>query len=190
MNAGKLIARLQAPPGRKISLADYPPNYHDKLAKPQAGDLLARRVERLARQQDLLYAQNRYAVLVIIQGLDASGKDGTIKHVMSGLNPFRRCLSPALPPEAEEEAMVVTGINRVRVIVGIGRRVSVVIGVRVRVAVIVIVVVPVPVAISWSAVIVVTASPITITIPHVNDVWCRRVIRRHNGQRPVSRNGH
>jgi PPK2 family polyphosphate:nucleotide phosphotransferase len=55
--------------------------------KPRAKDALARGVEALAELQDMLYAQDRWAVLLIFQAMDASGKDGTIKHVMSGVNP-------------------------------------------------------------------------------------------------------
>jgi PPK2 family polyphosphate:nucleotide phosphotransferase len=77
------------PPGKKIALArDYDPGYTDDLVrKDQADELLAAGVEALAEYQDRLYAQNIYGVLVILQAMDAAGKDGVIKHVMSGLNP-------------------------------------------------------------------------------------------------------
>jgi hypothetical protein len=55
--------------------------------KPRAKDALAMGVEALAELQDRLYAQDRWAVLLIFQAMDAAGKDGTIKHVMSGVNP-------------------------------------------------------------------------------------------------------
>ena len=55
--------------------------------KPRAKEALARGVELLAEFQDLLYAQDRWALLLIFQAMDAAGKDGTIKHVMSGVNP-------------------------------------------------------------------------------------------------------
>src|SRR3954451_10615947 len=55
--------------------------------KPCAKEALAMGVEVLAELQDMLYAQNRWAVLLILQAMDAAGKDGTIKHVMSGVNP-------------------------------------------------------------------------------------------------------
>jgi PPK2 family polyphosphate:nucleotide phosphotransferase len=55
--------------------------------KPRARELLALGVETLAQLQDRLYAQDRWAVLLIFQAMDAAGKDGTIKHVMSGVNP-------------------------------------------------------------------------------------------------------
>src|SRR5262249_31760947 len=55
--------------------------------KPRARDALATGVAALAQLQDMLYAQDRWAVLLIFQAMDAAGKDGAIKHVMSGINP-------------------------------------------------------------------------------------------------------
>jgi PPK2 family polyphosphate:nucleotide phosphotransferase len=55
--------------------------------KPRAKEALATGVEALAELQDRLYAQDRWAVLLVFQAMDAAGKDGTIKHVMSGINP-------------------------------------------------------------------------------------------------------
>ncbi|WP_421993153.1 polyphosphate kinase 2 family protein [Roseococcus sp.] len=57
------------------------------IPKAEATELLAMGVERLSTQQDMLYAQDRWSVLCIFQAMDAAGKDGTIKHVFSGLNP-------------------------------------------------------------------------------------------------------
>src|SRR5262245_48742117 len=59
----------------------------DSEDKPRAKDALAAGVQALADLQDMLYAQDRWAVLLIFQAMDAAGKDGTIKHVMSGVNP-------------------------------------------------------------------------------------------------------
>jgi PPK2 family polyphosphate:nucleotide phosphotransferase len=83
----KLIDRLIATPGRKISLKDHPSEWTAHLKKDAARDLLAEGIEKLAIQQDMLYAQDTYAILLIFQAMDAAGKDGTIKHVMSGINP-------------------------------------------------------------------------------------------------------
>ena len=55
--------------------------------KPRAKEALAMGIEILAELQDMLYAQDRWAVLIILQAMDAAGKDGTIKHIMSGVNP-------------------------------------------------------------------------------------------------------
>src|SRR5665213_3230943 len=56
-------------------------------SKDQYEKLLKEHIEQLSSQQELLYASNRYAVLLIFQAMDAAGKDGSIKHVMSGVNP-------------------------------------------------------------------------------------------------------
>jgi PPK2 family polyphosphate:nucleotide phosphotransferase len=74
--------------GKKVNLRKWPtkvpPAYN---SKEQYHDVLADHVARLSAQQELLYASNRYAVLLIFQAMDAAGKDGAIKHVMSGVNP-------------------------------------------------------------------------------------------------------
>jgi PPK2 family polyphosphate:nucleotide phosphotransferase len=80
--------RFIVPPRKKIHLKDYDPAYTGKFKdKTEAAEKLARDIERLAELQDVLYAQNTYALLVIFQAMDAAGKDGTIRHVMSGVNP-------------------------------------------------------------------------------------------------------
>jgi PPK2 family polyphosphate:nucleotide phosphotransferase len=74
--------------GRKFRLKDVKPHDTSGLASPERADqLLKSGVERLAQLQEKLYAQNRWALLLIFQAMDAAGKDGTIKHVMSGINP-------------------------------------------------------------------------------------------------------
>jgi PPK2 family polyphosphate:nucleotide phosphotransferase len=74
-------------PGSRVKLKDFDPSFTGTLKKKQAKDLLQASVEDLARYQDVLYAQNTYALLLIFQAMDAAGKDSTIKHVMSGVNP-------------------------------------------------------------------------------------------------------
>lgn len=80
---------FQVPANKKISLQkDYDPGLlPDNLDKQEAEIELKKGVESLARLQDVLYAQNTYGVLIIFQAMDAAGKDSTIKHVMSGINP-------------------------------------------------------------------------------------------------------
>lgn len=81
--------KLLVPPGKKIDLADYDPADTDGFSdKEAAKDKLAANIQQLAEYQNLLYAQNKYAVLIIFQAMDAAGKDSTIKHVMSGVNPL------------------------------------------------------------------------------------------------------
>src|SRR5260370_1264170 len=75
-------------PGKRVRLDDYDPGWTESVkAKDQADRRLARNLDRLTKAQDLLWASNQYAVLMCLQGMDASGKDGLIKHVMSGVNP-------------------------------------------------------------------------------------------------------
>ncbi len=83
------IRPFLVPPGKKISLhKDYDPRYvGDYVVKSEAAAELRQGVEKLAAYQDMLYAQNIYALLLVFQALDAAGKDSVIKHVMSGVNP-------------------------------------------------------------------------------------------------------
>ncbi len=83
------LQALMARPGRKISLTnDFDPKYTGKYRdKKEAQGALEANVRELATQQDILYASRTYALLLVFQALDAAGKDGTIKHVMSGVNP-------------------------------------------------------------------------------------------------------
>lgn len=74
--------------GMKFSLSDFPTEIKRKEMDKEEGELLIRKdVEELSALQDVLYADKRYSVLIIIQAMDAAGKDGTIKHIMSGVNP-------------------------------------------------------------------------------------------------------
>jgi len=73
-----------------------------KLDKGEAAELLQRGIAWLAEEQDMLYAQNRWSLLLVFQALDAAGKDGTIKHVMSGVNPQGCQVSSFKQPSAEE----------------------------------------------------------------------------------------
>lgn len=79
---------LRAPFGEKFRLRDYATDYcGDFTGKEAATAQLGQDIESLAALQEKLYADNRHSVLIIFQAMDAAGKDGTIKHVMSGLNP-------------------------------------------------------------------------------------------------------
>lgn len=75
---------------KKFRLKDYDPADTSKFTsedKPRAKEALTIGIEALAELQDMLYAQDRWSVLLIFQAMDAAGKDGAIKHVMSGVNP-------------------------------------------------------------------------------------------------------
>ncbi|MBV8731930.1 MAG: polyphosphate kinase 2 family protein [Acidobacteriia bacterium] len=97
------ISKLKVPSGKKVSLNDIDPDETHGLGKQDAPDLLAKHVKRLAVLQYLLYAEARRAVLVVLQGIDAAGKDGTIRHVMSGLNPQGVEVTSFKVPEGEEK---------------------------------------------------------------------------------------
>lgn len=97
-----LRKRLIVKPGASIKLGNFDPNEtfgHRKdgsLAKVQAD------VERLTRLQERLWAERRHRVLIVLQGIDASGKDGTVKHVMSGFHPLGcRVIGFGVPSEVE-----------------------------------------------------------------------------------------
>ena len=85
----KYVTPFRVTTGRGFRLKDFDPRDTRGLQvdKSEANELLKRGIEWLATEQNLLYAQNRWALLLIFQAMDAAGKDSTIKHVMSGLNP-------------------------------------------------------------------------------------------------------
>jgi len=85
----KYVDPFRITKGARFKLADFDPGDTCglRLDKGEASDLLQRGTEWLAEEQDMLYAQNRWSLLLVFQAMDAAGKDGTIKHVMSGVNP-------------------------------------------------------------------------------------------------------
>ncbi len=88
--ASKLAKPYRVTNGKKFYLKDYDPGDTGDLKseeKPRAAEALKVGVQALAELQDVLYAQDRWSVLLVFQAMDAAGKDGTIKHVMSGVNP-------------------------------------------------------------------------------------------------------
>jgi PPK2 family polyphosphate:nucleotide phosphotransferase len=99
-----LIRKTIVTPGKKIVLArDFDPGYvGETVTKKEARQLLRDGIKELAELQDKLYAQDSYSVLIILQAMDAAGKDGTIKHVMSGMNPQGCQVYSFKAPSAEE----------------------------------------------------------------------------------------
>lgn len=97
-----ILKDLLAKPGQKHLVSDFNPSSTDDLTKQEAKGQLAKDVEKLAELQDMLYAQDRYSILIIFQAMDAAGKDGTIKHVMSGINPQGCQVYSFKQPSAEE----------------------------------------------------------------------------------------
>jgi PPK2 family polyphosphate:nucleotide phosphotransferase len=96
------LARFRVRPGSRVSLARLDPADMGGLRKADAARQLARGIEALAAEQGRLYAQNTWAVLVVLQAMDAAGKDSTIKHVMSGVNPQGCQVFSFKAPSAEE----------------------------------------------------------------------------------------
>jgi PPK2 family polyphosphate:nucleotide phosphotransferase len=91
-------------PGKAVSLSkdfdpDFTGGYDDKAG---ALEKVAANVERLSAMQELLYAQDNYALLIILQAMDAAGKDGAIRHVMSGINPQGCQVTSFKAPSAED----------------------------------------------------------------------------------------
>ena len=90
-NASELARPFRISKGKNFRLKDVDPDdtldFTKEADKPRAKEALAMGVTALAELQDKLYAQDKWAVLLIFQAMDAAGKDGAIKHVMSGVNP-------------------------------------------------------------------------------------------------------
>jgi PPK2 family polyphosphate:nucleotide phosphotransferase len=90
MNLHKYIKRYVVEDGKRFRLKDHDPGDTHELNsedKPEAKEYVAKGVQRLSEIQDILFAQSNWGLLLIFQAMDAAGKDGTIKHVMSGVNP-------------------------------------------------------------------------------------------------------
>ena len=100
----RLIKPLRVKPGARVDLArDYDPRYKAGVTRKKEGvEILQAAKELLAEYQARLAAQERYGVLMCLQSLDAGGKDGTIRHVMSGVNPQGVHVSSFQVPSAEE----------------------------------------------------------------------------------------
>lgn len=112
MKARRSLERARALPrsyciedGNRFRLSDFDPADTGSLEgvdKPEAKELLRESTELLSSLQGRLYAQDRWSVLLIFQGMDAAGKDGVIRHVMSGVNPSGCQVAAFKAPSAEE----------------------------------------------------------------------------------------
>jgi len=98
-----LRERLMVEPGKAVMLADWDPADKLDFKKDHDHEALAKSLGRLDELQYLLYAERRHALLVVLQGMDAAGKDSTIRHVMSGFNP-QGCRVTAFKTPTPEEA--------------------------------------------------------------------------------------
>ena len=95
--------RYMVRPGAKIRLRDYDPAFTGEFRdKKDASSKLRQDIKRLAEYQEMLSAQDTHALLVILQAMDTAGKDGTIRHVMSGVNPQGTRIHSFKAPSAEE----------------------------------------------------------------------------------------
>jgi PPK2 family polyphosphate:nucleotide phosphotransferase len=96
---------MHVKPGTKVKLKDYDPGDTGSYRSSKDAEApLAEQLEELTKLQNLLYAESRRAVLIILQGMDTSGKDGTIRHVMSGLSPLGVQVKAFKAPTEEELA--------------------------------------------------------------------------------------
>jgi PPK2 family polyphosphate:nucleotide phosphotransferase len=104
MPLSDILKRYRIRKGAGFKLADIDPGdtCGIDIEKAEAKTLLAEGVQRLAALQDRLYADHTYSILLVLQGLDTSGKDGLIKHVMSGVNPQGCQVFSFKHPSAEE----------------------------------------------------------------------------------------
>jgi PPK2 family polyphosphate:nucleotide phosphotransferase len=104
----KRLAEFAAPfrvaPGRRVTLPkDFDPSFKAGIGSKKAGvELLAQGVEMLSEYQARLAAQDTYGLLIVLQAMDAAGKDGTIRHVMSGVNPQGVSVHGFKQPSVEE----------------------------------------------------------------------------------------
>src|SRR5215831_14316642 len=101
----KVVERYPITEGKGFRLKRISPGDTHELGaedKPRSKDLLAQGVRMLAELQDKLYAQDRKSLLLVFQAMDAAGKDGTIKHVMSGVNPAGVQVHSFKAPSPEE----------------------------------------------------------------------------------------
>lgn len=96
------IDKFIVPAGKKISLKDYRTDYTDGLEKDFAKKKLKKNKKKLAKIQEKFWADNRYSLLIVLQAPDAAGKDGAIRHVLSGLNPQGCVVSSFKAPSKEE----------------------------------------------------------------------------------------
>ncbi len=110
-NVEDLVKKVRVEPGKKVDLSRYPTSWDDserysfnglQLSKDNADELLAKSQKELVKMQEVLWADDRFALLIILQGMDAAGKDGLIKHVMAGVNPQGCQVTSFKTPTAEE----------------------------------------------------------------------------------------
>src|SRR5215470_12709349 len=99
----KATSQFRLKPGSRLRLADFNPAWNGgEETKQDAEGLIERNLKRLTNAQELLWATERFALLIVLQAMDTAGKDGLIKHVMSGMNPQGCYALPFKQPSVEE----------------------------------------------------------------------------------------
>src|ERR1700722_17249895 len=98
------IRKLRVRPDSRFKLTKYDPGDTLGISKTHAAKAMAGHVSKLSALHDLLYAEHKRSVLLVLQGMDAAGKDGTIRHVMSGLNPQGCAVTSFKQPSSRELA--------------------------------------------------------------------------------------
>lgn len=98
------LPTLRVKPGKKVNLRkDFATDYDHKILSKEEGEILLQEgLKHLSQMQDKLYAQDKYSVLIVLQAMDAAGKDGAIKHVLTGLNPSGVKVTSFKTPSKEE----------------------------------------------------------------------------------------
>src|SRR3984885_13451195 len=102
MKYGPLIKRFRIENPKRFNLADHDPGETDGFEKEEAESIAVAHTRRMSDLQQRLYAEHNWALLIILQGVDAAGKDSAIKRVMAGLNPQGCVVHPFKVPTAEE----------------------------------------------------------------------------------------
>jgi len=96
--------RLRVKPGSRVNLGKWDPGDTFGWSRDDAAEATANDLERLANLQERLYAESKHGLLIVLQGIDAAGKDGTVKHVMTGFNPAGVSVTSFKAPSAAELA--------------------------------------------------------------------------------------
>lgn len=103
MKLKKQLEKMLVKPGKKCSLKDHPADYEKKgIDREEAAVLMETSLAGLKEMQDKLYSHNQHSVLIVIQAMDAAGKDSLVKHVLNGLNPSGVKVTPFKAPTHTE----------------------------------------------------------------------------------------
>ncbi len=99
------LKKLIVEPGSKVRLKEFDPNYHGKHESHKSAlPEIQKNLQKIEQKQYLMYAENKHSLLIVLQGLDAAGKDGVVRHVLTGMNPSGCVASNFKQPTAKELA--------------------------------------------------------------------------------------